>query len=473
MHKNPLLYLFRKTWQYSKGNRIALVASWAMFVCAQLTTLLMFPLTMGKAISILQAEGATPQNIYRLDMFVILAAVSGLGFWIFHGPGRYIEENNSFQVRISYRKQLLQGIMTMPLKWWANNHSGDIIDKMDKGANGLFNFAGNAYEIVYAGVALVVFCIMLCYVSLSSFLIFAVMLVVVWYIIGRFDRVIVPKYRELNRKENNIAERIQDAINAINTVITLRVERLIFETIVRHMEEPYELWKSRNRVSETKWWLTGMCSGIMMAIVFIVYMHQHMGAPNLKLGSDAVLLLLYLSKVGELFNRLTGKYGEIQEWRAKVANAELLSTQFKPENFTNHVLPEEWQRLDIEELSFSHSDDGEALHLDNVAFTIHRGRKIALVGAKGSGKTTFLKVMRQLFDEMSLKLSVDGKVIEEGFGGISRAMTLVLQETDTFSDTCLYNITMGADYPPELVQHYIGVAEFAGVAAKLPHGVQT
>ena len=121
--------------------------------------------------------------------------------------------------------------------------------------------------MIYALVQLAVSYAMLVYFSRSAaYIVFAMMCLTAW-ITMRFDRVLIGQYRELNHAENNISESVFDAISNITTVIILRVERLVFEAIVRKVEKPYELFKRNNRISETKWFLTSVCCAMMTALV--------------------------------------------------------------------------------------------------------------------------------------------------------------------------------------------------------------
>jgi ABC-type multidrug transport system fused ATPase/permease subunit len=63
---------------------------------------------------------------------------SSLFFWAFHGPARVLEIYNAFKVRRNYRYKLLEGVMNLPLDWHTEHHSGDTIDKVEKGTSSNF-----------------------------------------------------------------------------------------------------------------------------------------------------------------------------------------------------------------------------------------------------------------------------------------------------------------------------------------------
>ena len=349
---NPLRYLFGKTWHYSAGNRHKIVLYWSMFIVAETISLLLYPLVMAKIMNVLQKQGVTTANIRFLLELLGLTLVSNLAFRVFHVPGRLIEQANAFKARVNYRKYLLKGIMTLPMEWHVEHHSGDTIDKIEKGTMALFQFSEGSFEVIYALVQLVVSYTMLAYFSRSAaYIVLAMMFLTAW-ITMRFDRVSIGQYRELNHAENNISESVFDAVSNITTVIILRVERLVFETIIRKVEKPYELFKRNNRICETKWALTGVCCSLMTVFVLGAYFWHNVGVAQGILMGNIYILMKYLDKVSELFFRFTGMYGDILQRKARVLNAEELACDFKAANFTNHVLPKDWQRLRIEGLAF-------------------------------------------------------------------------------------------------------------------------
>jgi ABC-type multidrug transport system fused ATPase/permease subunit len=76
--------------------------------------------------------------------------------------------------------------------------------------------------------------------------------------------------------------------------------------------------------------------------------------------------------------------------------------------------------------------------------------------------------MRDLYHPRSLELTVDQQKIPDGFGGISRAIALVPQNPEIFATTILENITLGAEYNLDVVQHFTDMACFSDVVEDLP-----
>lgn len=472
--ENPLLYLFKKMWRYSEGNRKKVVIFWGMAVTSSSLGLFLGPLIFAKIIDVIAKEGVSTSSIATLLPLLCAIVLLEFVFWVIHGPSRVMERINAFHVRANYRKYLLQGVMGLPMEWHVDHHSGDTIDKVEKGTNALFSFSEESFEVIYAVVRLVGSYGMLVYFSHSSAYIVLFMVILTMWITMKFDTILVKEYEELNRAENTISESIFDAISNISTVIILRVERLVFRAIEHKIQKPFELFKHNNLLNEMKWFLTSMCCAVMVALVLGTFFWANKDVKIEALVASVYLLVNYLSKVSELFYTFTTMYGGVLKRRAAVRNAEELARDFRNGNVTSHVLPKTWEHLDVSELTFSYHGEGDTdLHLDDVSLRIKRGEKVAFIGETGSGKTTFLKVARGLYGTKSLKLRVDGVDVVEGFEGIEQDIALVPQSPELFATTIRDNITLGAEYDDAFVERYTDMACFTDVAEKLPNGLET
>jgi ATP-binding cassette, subfamily B, bacterial len=467
--KNALSYLFTQIWTHSQGNRKMVVWYWIMFLTANTFNMFAQPFLLAKIIDVVQKEGVKSSNLNVLFGLLGLTVLADLLFWFLHGPARCIERNNAFSVRMNYRKYLLKGIFTLPMDWHTEHHSGDTVDKIEKGTNSIYAFSENSFQVIYGIIQLVVSYGVLVYFSRPAAAIVLIMIIVSCWITVRFDRIMVPQYNALNRAENNIAESIYDAICNISTVIILRVEKLVFSSITHKLEKPFDLFKRNQLLSEFKWFLVNMCCSVMTVLVLGVYFWQNKDLPQGIMIGSLFLLTKYLGKISELFFRFIDLYSSVVKYRTRMTNAEELSRDFITENFTNHVLPPHWKKLTIENLNFSYKVEGNGeLNLEGVSLSLSRGERIALVGESGSGKTTLLKIMRDLYHPGSLTLSVDGVHIPQGFEGISRAISLVPQNPEIFSTTILANITMGTEYNLDIVRKFTDMACFTETADSLP-----
>jgi ABC-type multidrug transport system fused ATPase/permease subunit len=100
-----------------------------------------------------------------------------------------------------------------------------------------------------------------------------------------------------------------------------------------------------------------------------------------------------------------------------------------------------------------------------------RGEKIAVIGESGSGKTTFLKILRGLYQPTSVTVTLDRKKLPKAFQSMQDDIALIPQDPEIFSTTIRENITMGIDRSDDDIEKYSGLARFASVIDRLPNGL--
>lgn len=440
-----------------------------MYICAELVDMALLPLVWSKVMDIIQLSGGvTGENIWQLSGLLFLSLLGTNAFWLFHGHARVMETVNAFDSRLNYRKYLLNGVLSLPLSWHNEHHSGDTIDKIEKGTSSIFNFGENSFQIIYALVSFIITVVLLAYFAGWATLgMFPPMLVSIWITI-RYDTVIVENYKKLSRNENEVSESVFDAISNITTVVILRVEKVVFDSIVKKATKLRELFVQNTKMVEMKWYLTANCAKLVTISVLFIYFYKKMNDPSVVMLGEVYLVIRYVQNVGELFFRFTSVYGDVIKQRARVFNTEILSADFVEQQIGTHLLPKDWKEIRIEGLNFYYGSNGDKAHLDNISITIRRGEKIAFVGETGGGKTTLLKVIRGLHNPERMKLSVDGVPITAGFDAICDAIALVPQDPEIFTSTIWKNITMKVDYEKSEVLRATDMAHFTSVGNGLP-----
>ncbi len=110
-------------------------------------------------------------------------------------------------------------------------------------------------------------------------------------------------------------------------------------------------------------------------------------------------------------------------------------------------------------------------NLKNVDLVLERGKKIALIGESGSGKSTMLTLLRGLENPEKVQVKVDGKAID--WHALASHMTLIPQDPEIFENTIEYNVTAGIVHRAAEVREAIRLSRFDTVVARLPKGLQT
>jgi len=462
-----VVYLSGKVWEYSKGNRHNLILYIFLFICANAINFL-YPLIIGKLLNVIQESGITNASMGTITIYLLIMVSLTASFWAFHGPARVIELKNAFIVKINYKKYLLDGTMALPADWHTTHHSGDTIDKVNKGAEAIYRFSSSSYEVIETVLRYIGSYIVLAYFNLpSSYIVLFATIIAVTTIL-RFDKYLIKKYKELNKLDNDISAKVFDVISNITTVIILRIEKLLSKAIFKKLIAPLNFYVRTHKISETKWFLVSMINAFMTVLVLYTYIHANLG--NQILLGTVYILYGYVDRINGIFFRFAYKYGEIVRQRTDVANAEEISNEFrKKKKVKQIVLGHNWKELKIENLNFSYcTEEGSEEHLKNININIKRGEKIAFIGESGSGKTTTMKVLRDLYHPKNISLYLNGILLKDGFSAISDSISLIPQEPEIFESTIKENITLGQNIDMNKIKKYTNMAEFTNVVQRLP-----
>lgn len=468
---NPIFFLARKMWKFSTGNHPRVVLFFVLLVIANIINLLE-PLIVAKMLNTVQEQGITYANAHIFFILLTLFVLQTVVFWIFHGPARVLEMTNAFLVRANYKKSLLDGTIGLPLEWHTEHHSGDTIDKIEKGTKALYSFSESGFQFIQAGVRFVGSAIALVLYNLNTVFIVLFLTLIAVRIIVEFDKTLVKQYRELYAAENRISAKIYDVISNISTVIILRVEQLLSKDIWKNIMKPFSLYVRNNKLNEWKWFSASLVSGTMISFVLGFYGYMALRDGETILVGTLFALYSYTGRINDIFYSFAYLYSDTVRWRASIQNAEELSVHFR-ETVEEEEAVHEWKTCDIRSLMFSYhgvSDDAD-LHLDNVSLSIRRGEKIAVIGESGSGKTTFLKIIRGLYTPTQVSVSLDGKTLPNGFVSMKNDIALIPQDPEIFATTIRENITMGMDWTDQEIQKYTDIARFSSVVFRLPHGL--
>ena len=130
------------------------------------------------------------------------------------------------------------------------------------------------------------------------------------------------------------------------------------------------------------------------------------------------------------------------------------------------------------EIKFNHvnfSYDGQRMILKNVNLSVPVGKKVALVGNSGGGKSTVCSLIPRLYELDSGSITVDGTDISEfTLSSLRDKISMVFQDNFLFDGTVRQNLMYGkADATDEEINRAIKSAYLDEFVQKLPNGIDT
>ncbi|EOX3900192.1 ABC transporter ATP-binding protein [Vibrio alginolyticus] len=126
----------------------------------------------------------------------------------------------------------------------------------------------------------------------------------------------------------------------------------------------------------------------------------------------------------------------------------------------------------VENINFSYNNENKVL--DNLSLHMPAGKKVALVGASGGGKSTLIQLLIGVYRQNSGSIRFNDELTEDiGFEVIRDKIAVVLQQPILFNDTLRHNLTLGGNFDEMSLWRALEVAQLHDVISQLNHGLDT
>ena len=212
-------------------------------------------------------------------------------------------------------------------------------------------------------------------------------------------------------------------------------------------------------------------AGSLAAIVYAIY-----AVPAGKLSAGAAAAFLLYHSLG--MRHMMATVANVAEQRVLIHQMrrlhDLMGTAPTISDSPNAApVPIVRGSIDLEDVSFSYP--GRPAVLSDVKLSIPAGKRVALVGPSGGGKSTLLKLIPRFYDPTEGRIRMDGRDIRDWpLGDLRDAIGVVFQETYLFGFSVRDNIRFGR--PDADDEEIVKAAQAAAAHAfimQLPQGYDT
>ncbi|HYL49059.1 MAG TPA: ABC transporter transmembrane domain-containing protein, partial [Stellaceae bacterium] len=182
--------------------------------------------------------------------------------------------------------------------------------------------------------------------------------------------------------------------------------------------------------------------GVAVAMVILYGGHQVLiGArtPGTFFSFITALLLAY-----QPLKTLAGINASLQEGMAAAQRIfDILDSEPAIQDAPNaRPLAIKGGEIRFRDVQFSYANGANALR--GISLTVPAGKRVALVGSSGAGKSTILNLVPRFYDTTSGTITIDGQPLRDiTLASLRGAIALVSQEITLFDDTIKANIAYG------------------------------
>lgn len=192
-----------------------------------------------------------------------------------------------------------------------------------------------------------------------------------------------------------------------------------------------------------------------------------------SVGEFALLTLSILS-ISQFTSNIAAGFMEVKQQGEYLRNCfDFLS--FSKERSDGGFITslKDFDRISFENVHFIYPNSENEV-LKNVTYTFHATKKYGIVGANGSGKSTFIHLLMGLYDSTKGQIRLNGASIK----GLDRKkyyslFSTVLQDFNVFAYTVQENITFGMSIDDVKIQSLIDKIGMKGRIETTPQGTDT
>ncbi len=398
-----------------------------------------------------------------------------LVLYIIHGAATliqgYISASLSQRIVSRLRKELFDRIVHLPISYIDSHSHGDLISRMTNDADNISNIVSSSLSSLFSGVLMLIgtLAMMLHYsIPLGLLSCSTVILTVLFtsFISKHMRRFFVKRQALLGKLNGNVEEMVTN----YKTITAYNRQEQVIDDFTETADQLTRTGIIAEIISNCMGPVMNMLSNVSFVIVSVF------GAYFALKGYITVgvisAFIIYSKQFSRPINELAQLYGQIQ---TAIAGAErvfsILDTE--TEHFEGDALTDVKGVVEFRHINFSYVPEKRII--TDFSLKIESGKRIALVGSTGSGKTTIINLLMRFYDPDSGEILLDGKNIRDiALGDLRDSVGIVLQDTKLFSDTIRANLTYAmSDYTEDELAAAAKSSHCDKIAAKLPDGFDT
>ena len=383
----------------------------------------------------------------------------------------YISTSLSQRIVSRLRKQLFDRIVHLPVSYIDSHSHGDLISRMTNDADNISSIVSSSLSSLFSGILTLIgtLTIMLYYsVPLGLLSCSTVILTVLFtsFISKHMRRFFVKRQTLLGKLNGTVEEMVTN----YKTITAYNRQEQVIDDFTATADQLTRTGIIAEIISNCMGPVMNMLSNVSFVIVSVF------GAYFALKGYITVgvisAFIIYSKQFSRPINELAQLYGQIQ---TAIAGAErvfsILDTE--TEHFEGEPLGEVKGIIEFKNVCFSYVPEKRVI--SDFSLKIESGKRIALVGSTGSGKTTIINLLMRFYNPDSGEILLDGKDIRQiALGDLRDSVGIVLQDTKLFSDTIRANLTYAMEEATdEELEQAARSSHCDKIAAKLPDGYDT
>lgn len=370
------------------------------------------------------------------------------------------------------REQLFKKLIGLPMNFYVNRPSGELISRVINDSNVLQGLLGySVKDIIVEGTSFLVLLIIAFIRRWDLALIAITVLPFSFFVINKFGKKMKKISQQTQEQISGLIIRLTESISGIKMIKGFRREKLHEDKFNEENKKNYRVALKGARTIEYSSLIheiiTGIGSTSILFYGFYLVFHDKM-----TMGD----LLSFFAAIGMMYTpirRLGNANNNLQQARAASERIFYLLDQ-QPEVDGTKNLTEIKNEIVFDNVRFIYPGTRKKV-LDDINFRVKKGELVAIVGKSGAGKTTMVDMLPRFYKPVTGSIFIDGIDINDvTLESLRKNIGIVSQDIILFNETVMDNIALGKlDATEEEIKEAAKAAYAHDFIKEMLHGYDT
>ena len=370
------------------------------------------------------------------------------------------------------REELFNKLMELPIRYLDTHSHGDVMSRMTNDIENISTTVSQSLPSLFSGVLTILgtVIIMLWYCWQLALLSFATVILTV--LATKFLSGLVRRFsRRRQMLLGQLNGAIEEMIAGYRTVVAYNHQEAA-------TEEFFEISDSLTKSGIRTDIFSGVMGPVMNCIgnigfIIIAVFGGYFSVNGIISVGVISAFIVYAKQFSRPLNEIAQVYGQMQTAVAGAERIFMVLDECNEDKSGEDVKRSERAEVIFKDVKFSYEPGNPVLK--DFTLTVPSGKKVALVGATGSGKTTAVNLLMRFYDIDSGEIFINRQNIKDiSRSALRKDIAIVLQDTVLFSDTVLNNLKYGnADAEIKDIESAVEMSRCKEMIDMLPHGYDT
>lgn len=339
------------------------------------------------------------------------------------------------------REELFGKIVDLPIRYLDTHSHGDVMSRMTNDIENISTTVSQSLPSLFSGALTIIgtvaimlwYCWQLALLSLAT--------VILTFLA---TKILSAKVRKFSRRRQMLLGQlngtVEEMVSGYRTVVAYNHQDITTETFCSTADS---LTKAGIK--------TDIFSGVMgpimncignIGFVIIAAFGGYFSINSLISVGVISAFIVYAKQFSRPINEIAQIYGQLQTAIAGAERVFIVLDEKNEEKSGENLAEEESAAVTFQNVQFSYVPGNPVVR--DFTLTVPTGKKVALVGATGSGKTTIVNLLMRFYDIDSGEIRINDQNIQEvSRDSLRQNVAIVLQDTVLFSNTVRENLKYG------------------------------